>query len=277
MSNQSPHRWVFATPFCVCRCHIWVKLCAEQLCGFCTSRSPIGCGKLPLQLVISLFDMPPLYLYIIIPFTRIESKIAQWQNQSAKLATRKHITHLAMQKTHMHGAKESHLFYTWNQTVNAHSQVRKSLTKQDRFKMHQKYCQCTRCSETSQPLWKEVSIAVQPEFLLDPSWPPHFNKALVTNLNTFYWGEDLETPCSMAVSSSSLLQLPSCGEGIQTRKNWLNTSWQVIDTTATSKEVARHRQRRVLSTKYFYQGSCDGQFHLLLNCLTGKRQYHPSP
>ena len=148
--------------------HIWVKLCAEQLCGFCTSRSPIGCGKLPLQLVISLFDMPPLYLYIIIPFTRIESKIAQWQNQSAKLATTKHITHLTMQKTHMHGAKESHLFYTWNETANAHSQVRKSLTKQDRFKMHQKYCQCTRCSETSQPLWKEVSIAVQPEWLLDP-------------------------------------------------------------------------------------------------------------
>ena len=108
MSNQSPRRWVFATPFCVCKCHIWVKLCAEQLCGFCTSRSPIGCGKLPLQLVISLFDMPPLYLYIIIPFTRIESKIAQWQNQSAKLATTKHITHLTMQKTHMHGAKESH-------------------------------------------------------------------------------------------------------------------------------------------------------------------------
>ena len=98
----------FAIPFCVCKCHLWVKLCAEQLCGFCTSRSRIGCGKLPLQLVISLFAMPPLYLYIIIPFTRIESKIAQWQNQSAKLATTKHITHLTMQKTHMHGAKESH-------------------------------------------------------------------------------------------------------------------------------------------------------------------------
>ena len=63
--------------FVCCKCHTWVKLCAEQLCGFCTSRSRIGCGKLPLQLVISLFAMPPLYLYIIIPFTRIESKIAQ--------------------------------------------------------------------------------------------------------------------------------------------------------------------------------------------------------
>ena len=106
---------LIANPFCVCKCHIWVKLCAEQLSTFCTSRSPIGCGKSPLQLVISQFDMPPLYLYIIIPFTRIESKIAQWQNQSAKP------------------------FYTWNETANAHSRVRKSLTKQNRFKMHQKY------------------------------------------------------------------------------------------------------------------------------------------
>ena len=131
-------------------------------------------------------------------------------------------------------SKRKSPFYTWNETANAHSQVRKSLTKQDRFKMHQKYCQCTRCSETSQPLWNEVSIAVQPEWLLDP---PHFNKALVTNPNTFYWGEDLETPRSMEVSSSSLLQFPSW-EGIQAKKNWLNTIWHVTDATATSKEVA---------------------------------------
>ena len=65
-----------------------------------------------------------------------------------------------------------------------------------------------------------------------------FNKALVTSINTFYWGEDLEAPHSMEASSSSLLQLPSCGEGIQTRKNSPNTNWQVIDATATSKEVA---------------------------------------
>ena len=37
---------------------------------------------------------------------------------------------------------------------------------------------------------------------------------------------------------SSLLQLKSCGESIQTTRNWLNTNWQVIDATATSKEVA---------------------------------------
>ena len=34
-------------------CHVWVKLRAEQFCGFCTSRSPIVCGKLPLQLIFS--------------------------------------------------------------------------------------------------------------------------------------------------------------------------------------------------------------------------------
>ena len=48
-------------------CHVWVKLCAEQLCGFCTSCSPIVCGKLPLQPVFFQFDMPPLYFYISIP------------------------------------------------------------------------------------------------------------------------------------------------------------------------------------------------------------------
>ena len=84
----------------------------------------------------------------------------------------------------------------------------------------------------------EWCIHSSPTWMIDRSWPPHFNKALVTSINTFYWGEDLEPPRSMEASSSSLLQLPSCGEGIQTRKNWLNTNWQVIDATATSKEVA---------------------------------------
>ena len=150
MSNQSPRRWVFATPFCVRKCHIWVKLCAEQLCGFCTSRSPIGCGKLLLQLVISQFDMPPLYLYIIIPFTRIESKIAQWQNQSAKLATTKHIMHLTMQKTHMHGAKESH-----NSMRGMKPPV---LTASMEWGIH------------SSPTWMI-------------GWPLRFNKAFVTSKN----------------------------------------------------------------------------------------------
>ena len=36
---------------------------------------------------------------------------------------------------------------------------------------------------TSQPLWNEDSIAVRPEWLVDPSWPPHFNKALATAKN----------------------------------------------------------------------------------------------
>ena len=47
-------------------CHVWVKLCSEKLCGFCTSCSAIVCSKLPLQLVFFQFNMPPLYLNFII-------------------------------------------------------------------------------------------------------------------------------------------------------------------------------------------------------------------
>ena len=127
---------------------------------------------------------------------------------------------------------------------------------------------------TSQPLWNPVSIAVRPGWLIDPNWPPHFNKALVTSINTFYWGEDLEPPRSMEASSSSLLQLPSCAEGIQTKRNSLNTNWQVIDAAATSKRSCWHRQRRVLLAEYFNQRSCDGQFHLLFNCLRAKQAFN---
>ena len=209
-SNQSPLPWAFDS-FChsiLCLCHVWVKLCAEQLCSFCTSCSPIVCGKLPLQLVISQFDMPPLYLYIIIPFTRIESKIAQWQNQSAKLATTKHIAHLTMEKTHMHGAKESHNLIM--KLPNAHSRVAKSLIKQNCFKMHHltnKSIATLHTLLTSQPLWNEVSIAVRPEWLLDP----RTSTRRLKQVNSIYWGEDLETPRSTEASSSSFFH-PSCRE-----------------------------------------------------------------
>ena len=53
---------------------------------------------------------------------------------------------------------------------------------------------------------------------------------------------------------------------------------------SNKKELTKHTLAatattapRLLSAKYFYQGSCDGQVHLLLNRLTEKRQYHPSP
>jgi len=56
---------------------------------------------------------------------------------------------------------------------NAHSRVRKkSLTKQNCFKKNhwerKTLPHCTRCSQTSQPLWNAVSIAVRPEWLVDP-------------------------------------------------------------------------------------------------------------
>ena len=64
-------------------------------------------------------------------------------------------------------SKRKSQFDTWNETASAHSRVRKSLTKQNRFKKNnlerKALPHCTRCSQTSQPLWNEVSIAVQPE------------------------------------------------------------------------------------------------------------------
>ena len=62
-------------------CHGWVKLRAEQLCGFCTSRSPIVCGKLPLQLIFSQFNVPPLHLYIKVQSLQQQKilHILQWR------------------------------------------------------------------------------------------------------------------------------------------------------------------------------------------------------
>ena len=114
-------------------CHVWVKLCAEQLCGFCTSCSLIVCGKLPLQLVFFNF-LCRLCIFISVSLKAIESRITQSQNQSAKLATTKHIihTHLVMEKTHMHGRKKCQNLIV--QLSNAHNQVARSLTKQNCFK-----------------------------------------------------------------------------------------------------------------------------------------------
>ena len=86
----------------------------------------------------------------------------------------------------------------------------------------------------NKPASMEWSIRSSPTWMI--AWPeltPALQQGTRHNSNTFYW-EDLATSPSMEVSSSWSLQLPSCGEGIQTRKNWLNTNWQVIDATATS-------------------------------------------
>ena len=146
--------------------------------------------------------------YITIPFTRIENKIAQWQNQSAKLATTKHIAHLTMEKTHMQGAKENHNLIM--KLPNAHSRVAKSLIKQNCFKMHHltnKSIATLHTLLTSQPLWNEVSIAGRPEWLLDP----RTSTRRLKQINSIYWGGDLETPRSTEASSSSFFH-PSCRE-----------------------------------------------------------------
>ena len=61
----------------------WVKLRAEQLCGFCTSSSPIVCGKLPLQLIFSQFNTPPLYLYIKVQSLQQQKRLRllQWRRR----------------------------------------------------------------------------------------------------------------------------------------------------------------------------------------------------
>ena len=69
-----------------------------------------------------------------------------------------------MEKTHMHGAQESQNLIV--KLSNAHSQVAKSLTKQNCFKMHHltnKSIATLHTTLASQPLRNEVSIAVRPE------------------------------------------------------------------------------------------------------------------
>ena len=96
-----------------------------------------------------------LCIFISVSLKAMDSKITQSQNQSAKLATTKHIiyTHLIMEKTHMQGAKESRNSIHGMKPSNAHSRVRKSLTKQNFFKKHhlerEASPHCTDCSQAS--------------------------------------------------------------------------------------------------------------------------------
>jgi hypothetical protein len=74
---------------------------------------------------------------------------------------------------------------------NAHSRVAKSLIKQNCFKMHHLTNKSIATPHTllaSQPLRNEVSIAVRPEWLVDPSWPLHFNKAFGTSEQQYSHG-----------------------------------------------------------------------------------------
>ena len=100
----------------------------------------------------------------------MESKITQSQNQSAKLATTKHITytHLPMEKTHMHGRKESQSLIV--KLSNAHRPAgKKSLTMQNCFKKNhgeKKNIATLHTLLTSQPLWNSVSIG-SPTWMID--------------------------------------------------------------------------------------------------------------
>ena len=130
----------------------------------------------------------------------------------------------------MHGAKESRKLA---QTVRCSQSGR--LPKQNCFKKNhgerKTLPHCTRCSQTSQPLWNEVSIAIRPEWLVNP----RTSTRPLEQVNSIYWGEDLETPRSTEASSSSFFH-PSCRE----EKNLNQTR------TATSKRSCWRRQRRFL-------------------------------
>jgi hypothetical protein len=85
----------------------------------------------------------------------------------------------------MHGAKESRDLLM--KLSNAHSRVgrRASQNKTVARCTIQKGKHCTRCSKTSQPLWNEVSIAVQPECLtrVDPRTSTRRLERVKTNID----------------------------------------------------------------------------------------------
>ena len=179
--------------------------------------------------------MPPLYVYII-PFTRIKSKIPQWQNQSAKLATTKHIVHLAVEKTHM----------------RSQSGRKKSLTKQKLLQEAPSRKRSiaalrTRCSQTSQPL--EWGIHSSPTWMI--GWPPQFNRRLQQAKNNIHMA-DYRSPIvsvrsqplwhNVAIRSVFIVIMKRCTHlpflspfAILRRKH---SNWQVTDASVTSKEVA---------------------------------------
>ena len=65
---------------------------------------------------------------------------------------------------------------SWNETVQCsqgqEEPHKAKLFQEAPFRKKSIATLCTHCSQTNQPLWNEVSIAVQPEWLLDPELTP---------------------------------------------------------------------------------------------------------
>ena len=110
-----------------------------------------------------------LCIFISLSLKAIESKIAQSQNQSAKLATTKHIiyTHLTMEKTHNDAhARSKRKSEIDSETVQCSQSGRQEPHKAKLFQeelLRKKNIATLHTLLTSQPLWNEDSIAVRPE------------------------------------------------------------------------------------------------------------------
>ena len=136
---------------------------------------------------VSQFNMPPLYFYIIIPFT--SNRQVKSHNHKTKVQSlpQQNIlyTHLTMEKTQHAWSERKSQYDKWNRpTLTVRSAIRSltgaKLFQEAPFRKRSIAALRTRCSQTSQPLWNEVSIAVrvQPEWLVDPR---DFNKAVATS------------------------------------------------------------------------------------------------
>ena len=107
-------------------------------------------------------------------------------------------THLAVEKTHMHGAKES------CKRKYAHSRVRKSLTKQNCFKKHhleRKHCYTAHVAH--KPVSMEWGIHNSPTWTT--ASPPRFNKAFVTSKQQ-YWHVWLQITNCLSRKLASMAQ-----------------------------------------------------------------------
>ena len=149
-SNQSPLQWVFATPFSV----FIATFGWNSALNSSVASVPAAHRLFVASCLSSSFFSSLIWMFIPVSLKGMESKITQSQNQSAKLATTKHITytHLPMEKTHMHGRKESQSLIV--KLSNAHRPAgKKSLTMQNCFKKNhgerKTLPHCTRCSQAS--------------------------------------------------------------------------------------------------------------------------------
>ena len=204
-----------------------------------------------------------------------------------------------MEKKHMQPAKVMTLqFDTWNKNVQCsvgseRASQSKTVSRSTIWKKNIA-TRCTSSSQKNQPLWNEVTIYSSPTWMI--GWPPHFSKAVVRGskiktanrqlaqqektgnrplwhlwhdvaIRTVFISFTKRCTHFLFLAPVAILQIRHSNKKELT-KHELAGHW------SHKKTSWWHKQRVVLLAKYFNQGSCDGQFHLLLNRLTAKRQYY---